>query len=133
MLKYERNFLGCFDIKQLPPFPQVFPCSLIVRKGYHWLSLIFTRRKKCFYFDSFGEKIKDKCLITYLRKYHFISIVRSIRQIQADSSDKCGFFCVLFIKLVKTLSDFKHFLLLFYKNKLLRNDSILEYILFKVK
>ena len=62
ILLSKKDFLGCFPLDKLPPFPTKFPKSMIVnthksnQPGEHWVALILTK-KDCFYFDSFGLPI----------------------------------------------------------------------------
>ena len=59
-LESDGNFLGCFPHDKLPPFPSIFPKSIIIitdsGRGENWIAMILTK-KKCFYFDSFGVPI----------------------------------------------------------------------------
>ena len=53
-------------------------------------------------------------------------IIFSNLQIQSIFSDKCGQFCMSFIKNVNSKSSFEHFLSVFDKNNLLHNDVLVN-------
>lgn len=124
LLQSETSFLGCFHINNLPPCPKTLPASLIIYRDKHWTSLKIVDNELCLYFDSFGERVHDIKLINYLSSTYQYIIYNSV-QIQHDLSDKCGLFCVLFIRLVTSLSRFKDFVQLFDKYNLYYNDHIL--------
>ena len=54
-LKHDKYFMGCFASDLLPTLTK----TLIINtkpsnmKGEHWVALVL-KKKKCFYFDSFG-------------------------------------------------------------------------------
>ena len=105
ILLTSKNFLGCFPMNELPPFPHTLPSSLIVNtdistgRGEHWLALIL-KDDGCLFFDSFGVPLLDETLIEYL-SYYYNSITYSDVALQDFRSEKCGEFCILFIKNVK--------------------------------
>ena len=114
------NFLGCFPLDELPTFPKRLPASLIVNTdismgtGDHWLALVM-KKDECFYFDSFGLPIIEENLIKYLEP-HYCVITYSDVCIQHIGSNKCGEFCISFLKHVNSkftydtfLSHFNHF------------------------
>ena len=108
------EFHGCFPLDKLPSFPPRLPSSMIVntdisiKSGDHWLGLILSKNK-CFYFDSFGLPIIDTSIVKYL-KPHYKSVTYSDICIQDVESNKCGEFCIAFIKHVKSKSSYKKFL-----------------------
>ena len=127
LLKCDPSFLGCFHVKSLPPDqPKKFPTSLIVYSDKHWMGVMFINKRLCLYFDSFGEKVQDSELVDYLSAASYTYVMYNSVQIQHDSSDKCGLFCVLFIKLVHSLVSFTRFLQLFNRNNLVYNDWLID-------
>ena len=130
LLQTSSNFLGCFPLDGLPPFPQQLPSSIIVNTdistgiGDHWLALVL-EEDECFYFDSFGLPILEETLIRYLEPYYSF-VTYSDVCIQHIESDKCGEFCILFIKHVNSKCIYEHFLSLFDQSDLFKNDLIVE-------
>ena len=130
LLQTSINFLGYFPLDELPPFPQRLPSSIIVNtdisteRGDHWLALVL-EEDECFYFDSFGLPILEETLIRYLKPYYNL-VTYSDVCIQHIESDKCGEFCILFIKHVNSKSIYENFLSQFDKFDLLKNDLIVE-------
>ena len=130
LLKCNPSFLGCFHVKSLSTVASVekFPASLIVYSERHWMGVMFINKRLCLYFDSFGEKVQDSELVDYLSAASYTYVIYNSVQIQHDSSDKCGLFCVLFIKLVHSLVSFTRFLQLFNRNNLVYNDWLIDEI-----
>ena len=130
ILVTSKNFLGCFPLDKLPCFPQRFPTSIIVNTdfskgtGQHWLALVLDK-DKCFYFDSFGLPIVEEHLLKYLEP-HYTVITYSDICIQDIGSDKCGKFCILFVKQVKNKTTYDNFLSNFNHKNLWENDVIVE-------
>ena len=126
-LRANSHFMGCFGINNLPKRLK-FPCSLIINTdpttepGDHWLGLYLTKNK-CFYFDSFGLGIMDQSIVTFL-KQHYNKVTVNNECIQHHNSDKCGLFCVAFIKKVKSTNSYKKFISNFDSVHLLNNDKI---------
>ena len=122
-MKNYPNFRGCFPINKLPKIK--FPMSLIINsdneneEGTHWMALKFLKNKKVLYFDSFGEEPPEE-ILNYVKKSGKLIIFSNL-QIQSIFSDKCGQFCMSFIKNVNSKSSFEHFLSVFDKNNLLYN------------
>lgn len=129
LLKCETSFLGCFHIENLPPRPKKLPASLVIYSEEHWLGLKLVNKTLCLYFDSFGKPIIDAELINYLLP-NYRNVMYNSVQIQHDKSDKCGLFCILFIKLVDSFQDFKHFVHFFHRKNLHYNDLLIDEIKF---
>ena len=130
ILVTSKNFLGCFPLDKLPYFPQRFPASLIVNtdtskgNGNHWLALVLDKNK-CFYFDSFGLPVVEKYLLKYLEP-HYNVVTYSDVCLQHIKSNKCGQFCILFVKHVKNKTTYDKFLSNFNHKNLKENDVIVE-------
>ena len=118
ILKDHSNFMGCFHVRDLPPFPSKFPTKIIILVRGHWVSLYLKNEKECFYFDSFGGKIKNKKIIKYLYP-HYSYIIFNSMKIQHNKSILCGLYCTSFIKCVHNYSNYKKFLRLFSSKDLL--------------
>ena len=137
ILLTSKNFLGCFPMNELPPFPRTLPSSLIVNtdfstgRGEHWLALIL-KDDRCLFFDSFGVPLLDETLIEYLSSY-YDSVTYSNVAVQDFRSEKCGEFCILFIKNVKDRKTFRNFLSKFNTIDLLQNDFIVNSWLYDYK
>ena len=133
ILLTSKNFLGCFAMDELPSFSQRIPASLIVntdistRTGDHWLALVL-KEDECFYFDSFGLPILEETLINYL-KPHYHKVTYADVCIQHVSSNKCGEFCILFVKYVNSKSTYETFLSEFNPFNIKENDIIVTSLL----
>ena len=140
-LRNEVEFLGCFAIDCLPPFPTEFPKTMIINTDYksgpgeHWVAVILLKYE-CIYFDSFGLGVVESEILDYLKCY-YKSCIRSNTCIQDVTSTKCGAFCVAFILSVKNKMNYNKFIGHFNAPLLIQNDIILKrYFLkfvFKVK
>ena len=130
ILQTSKNFLGCFAMDELPYFPQRLPASLIVNTdistgtGVHWLALVM-EGDECFYFDSFGLPILEENLLKFLEP-HYNVVTYSDVCVQHIDSNKCGEFCILFIKFVNSKSTYEKFLSQFNLFKIAENDDIIE-------
>ena len=49
-LESDGNFFGCFLHDKLPPFPSIFPKSIIINtdsgRGEHWIAMILNKHDK---------------------------------------------------------------------------------------
>ena len=78
-----------------------------------------------FYFDSFGLPIVEEYLLKFLHP-HYNVVTYSDVCIQHLKSDKCGEFCILFVKHVKNKTTYDKFLSHFNHKNLKENDVIVE-------
>ena len=125
-LKDDQFFIGCFAKENLPSLPSSFPKTMIVKCDNHFIAIVMTL-EKCFYFDSYGEKIIDSEIINFLSPlYNTITYNSNI--IQHERSRNCGKFCTLFVQLVLNEKSFIQFLKLFNIHYKLLNDVILSYV-----
>jgi len=97
--------------------------------GTHWNCFVI-EADRCYYFDSFGcppvEEVTHFCR-------NLKTLIYNTRQIQADASECCGWFCVCFLHYFthnKGDNKIQRFVNQFKQNKqLILNDKILqEYI-----
>ena len=129
VFKENDNYLGTFPMNRLPDLPKAFPKSIIIntdpanKGGDHWIALVLTH-KRAFYFDSFGIGIINEEIKQFLLP-KYTSIIFNNLCIQHISSDKCGSFCIYFVKCVKNLTSFYKFLSNFSLNNLKINDIII--------
>ena len=128
-----KDFLGCYPLNRLPPFPKKLPKSMIInthtsnKTGEHWLALVLTKQK-CLYFDSFGWSIIEGNILRYLKPY-YKTITYSDMCIQDSFSDKCEEFCIAFIHNVKNLPSYNRFLSKVDSNYLKNNDKMVVCLL----
>ena len=128
-LKHDEYFMGCFASDLLPSFPNSFPKTLIINtkpsnmKGEHWVALVL-KKKKCFYFDSFGVPILNDDILQFLQDYY--KVTYSDVCIQSVNSEKCGKFCIAFVKAVRSKQSYSEFLSNFNFIDLSSNDLLIE-------
>ena len=131
ILIYNKNFLGCYASDQIDILPKTLPKSLIINTansdtdGEHWVALVL-QKKRFFYFDSFGLPIINENILHYLHKYR--KVMYSDNCIQDINSEKCGKFCIAFIKNVHSRHSYDDFIDQFDFVNLYKNDSIVENI-----
>ena len=110
----DKTFMGCFPFDNLPAFPEHLPAKLIVNtgasstNGEHWVALLLNP-KSCFYFDSFGVPILNHEIHKFLQK-KYKKVTFSALCIQDYRSDKCGEFCIIFLKNVSSKKTYLLFL-----------------------
>lgn len=126
------EFYGVFPC-DLPPKSQkskffiIFNLSKHDEKGTHFVAIFFTSNK-IFYFDSLGDKLTNKHILKYLKKFKKTLIEESVK-IQSDKSDFCGFFCLAYLISKKLKMNSKIFFDHFNKqNLLLNDDKIIDFI-----
>ena len=103
-LKHDAYFMGCYSPDLIPSFPNSFPRTLIIntvpsnKEGEHWVALVL-KKKRCYYFDSFGLPIMNGNILKFLEGYR--KVTYSNVCIQSINSEKCGKFCIAFVKSVR--------------------------------
>ena len=131
ILIYNKNFLGCYASDRLHTLPKTLPKSLIINTansdsdGEHWVALVL-QKKRCFYFDSCGLPIINENILHYLHKYR--KVMYSDNCIQDINSEKCGKFCIAFIKYVQSKKSYNDFITKLNFVKLYKNDEKVENI-----
>ena len=133
-MKNDKNFIGCYPKDKLPKIlPPSFPKKMIINtgisstKGDHWIALILFKNN-CFYFDSFGLEIIDKRILNFLTKLNYKTYTFNNQCIQHFESEKCGNFCIKFLKTVGTKKNFSDFIKKFDFQNLKKNDTIVDKI-----
>ena len=130
-LKHDAYFMGCYSPDLLPSFPNSFPRTLIINtmpsnmEGEHWVALVL-KKKRCYYFDSFGLSIMNRNILRFLERYR--KVTYSDVCIQSVNSEKCGKFCIAFVKSVRCKQSFSNFLSSFDYVNLANNDILIEKI-----
>ena len=130
-LKQDAYFMGCYSPDLLPSFPNPFSSSLIIntmpsnKEGEHWVALVL-KKKRCYYFDSFGVSIMNRNILRFLEGYK--KVTYSDVCIQSVNSEKCGKFCIAFVKSVRCKQSFSNFLSSFDYVNLANNDILIEKI-----
>lgn len=97
------NFIGCFPVDQLPnvdmskhvKFSLVVNLDVSTGPGTHWCG-IYYRKKKMFYFDSFGKPPSSSYLKKWCKNYVNRVYFNNLKH-QKNSSLRCGGFCCWFI------------------------------------
>ena len=99
-LKHDVYFMGCYSPDLLPSSPKTYPGTLIIntvpsnKDGEHWVALLL-KKKKCYYFDSFGLPIMNGNILKFLQRYR--KVTYSDVCILGVYSEKCGKFCIAFV------------------------------------
>ena len=127
-LRKNNNYLGTFPLDRLPDLPKKFPKSIIIKTdqcnkpGDHWIAIVLTEQH-AYYFDSFGLGIVDQEIQQFLLP-RYSSIIFNSLCIQHILSDKCGFYCIYFVKNVHNFKSYYKFLSNFMIDNLKLNDCI---------
>ena len=130
LLKFEKNFIGCFAYDNLPQFPKKYPVKLIVNTGSvttngdHWIALTMNSNE-CLYFDSFGLPVLNHEIMKWLEE-KYESLIYSNICIQHFSSDMCGAFCIAFLENVNSKRSYDRFINSFYHADIFKNDKIMK-------
>ena len=128
ILRFNKNFIGCYPHDELPKIKSRCDCSIIINtapsgaNGEHWVAVRMTKNY-CFYFDSFGVPIVNENIQRFVKKYK--KAIYSYKCIQDVRSEKCGQFCIAFINNVDSIKNYKKFLNMF-DTKLYLNDFIVH-------
>ena len=94
--------------------------------GKHWVTVKMTK-DNCFYFDSFGVGIVNENIMKFVSNYK--KVVYSGICIQDIRSNKCGEFCIAFLKNVNSRDNYDRFINVFDDCDLYKNDFIVNDIL----
>lgn len=101
---FGQNFLGVYPSDSIPKITNIddkaiiFNLSKHTEPGTHYIAVIF-KRKKIYYFDSYGKPLKNKYILNNLRKFN-IPIFYHTRSIQHKDSIFCGLFSLAYIKAI---------------------------------
>ena len=128
LLYYNNSFIGCYPYDTLPYIKRKSNISIVINTanskliGEHWVAIKMINNE-CFYFDSFGVGIVNENIKEFVKIYK--NVIYSTRCIQNIESDKCGEFCVAFIKNVKCVESYRNFITSFSENGYI-NDIIVD-------
>jgi hypothetical protein len=131
------SLVGIFSKDELPSRPRNGNYIINLQdaddgNGTHWTAFTIIGNKYACYFDSFGF-MPPTPILNYLSSYKPYGY--SNRQIQDISSDYCGYYCLAFLKTMKTSTKqpyerFDDFLNKF-TNDLKKNDKLVVELLNK--
>ena len=136
IMRHDDTFIGCYPHDRLPNFNARKNFGTIINTGdsgtigEHWVAIKMTKHD-CFYFDSFGLKIIEENIKKFASNYD--KVIYSNRCIQDFRSEKCGQFCIAFLKNVKTVNQYDRFINMFDDCNLYMNDFIVHDIVKKYK
>ena len=96
-------FLGVFARNELPSLDEIkYPSCLVLNNknrgctGEHWLAIYFDKKKRGYFFDSYGQSAASFKLEKYMKK-HSKSLKENKVKLQSDTSSYCGVYAVLFL------------------------------------
>ena len=105
--------MGVFAADQIPlvwmrPTAFIFNTQRHNKHGLHWVAIFVNKNGDAWYFDSFG--------VPPYRPDHINRIRRNVRkfrwnsrQLQSGTSDKCGYFCLMFLHYMSVGLGIEHF------------------------
>lgn len=107
-LRHVRMFRGTFARDRLPkrlprPFAIVVNTDSQVEAGEHWVAIYAPKKGRCEYFDPMGWPPPHKLIISYLNSLSK-KFIYCCQPLQGATSNKCGRFCIAFIKARQTIS-----------------------------
>ena len=128
--KLKINLIGVFSKDELPERPQIGGYILNLQNsddggGTHWVAMNISPDRRVTYFDSFGLRppIEVK---QFVNQYPIMS---NIRHIQSLDSSLCGYYSLLFLKMIQktknTAERFDDFLNRFREDKE-HNETIVK-------
>ena len=94
-------YLGTLARNELPK-KIIYPSAFILNTqpsmhgGEHWLAIYFDKKKKGYFFDSYGQSAASFKLEKYMKK-HSKSLKENKVKLQSDTSSYCGVYAVLFL------------------------------------
>ena len=139
-----KNFIGVFSVDNLPSNRIVLPCCLITNlsksneKGTHFVAIYISSKNHLFYFDSFGflPPIWNKPLLHFLKPWLKDNQFQTVLDypIQEINSLFCGWYSAAFCLIIgNKLMSIKHFIQIFEKKLLLKNDLIVTNIIKEIE
>ena len=98
-----RNFVGVFPCNKLPREITSYPSSVVAntdpegKPGTHWIAFYFDELGHLDYFDSYGKPPDTYPYLTQFAANNGVSVSFNDRQLQALTSDVCGYYCISFV------------------------------------
>ena len=121
---YPRDLLPLRHISERP-IAMILNTDNSSKPGEHWVALFIEDNNQAEYFDSFGFKPLCCEIKEFLKINKIHSLKYNKSRIQSVFSDKCGAFCILYLKLRCKHFSFEEFLKLF-SNNYLANDLVVS-------
>jgi len=112
-----KYYCGIYPSDLLPDNPSK-PCCFIVNTdpshlpGKHWVVIYLSENSVIEYFDSFGRPPIINNIQTFINKYGK-KLINNKKQIQNNTSNTCGMFCILFIAFKTSGLNMSDFISLF--------------------
>lgn len=129
--KYAKKvFCGVYALDILPIIKVKKPCAFIVNNeksslpGEHWFSIYVPKHGPIEYFDSYGLKPLNSEIYDFI-KMNGNKFIYNKMQIQNQSSNLCGLYCVFFLYLKSRNYTLKQ-TMKFFTNNLIKNDLMLK-------
>ena len=127
-------FYGIFPMDKLNRIYKKRPIGIIINldpsdmPGSHWTALYISSDNIAFYLDSFGLPIIHNELYKFLRNHKVNKIIYNKYELQQMTSESCGAYSILFLKMMCNNFLFKEFLNLFSSNQY-KNDLLVSRII----
>lgn len=139
--KVARYFQGVYPVDMLPYSLMPRPSSIIVNldphnePGSHWVAIHFPKNEYRFalFFDSYGRPPLDPRILAFLTRNSRNKWFNNPYRYQDELSSVCGWYALLFLKLVHRNYTFDQIHRLFKPNLGKLNDELLFYYLKKIK
>lgn len=100
-LKRSTLFRGAYARNKLPtckrPFAIIVNTDSSREQGEHWVAIHVPRRGHCEYFDPMGWPPAHRDILRYLNK-QTKKFIYSCQPLQGAQSNKCGHFCIAYVK-----------------------------------
>ena len=132
-------FKVCMACNELPKtkilkkyLPQAYIINLcessVTHEFCHWVVLYISDKRNIEYFDSAGieSHMKNIYLRKFINRQNPNRITFNKRQVQANDSNRCGIFCLVFLYAKSINIDFNRFSKIFKSQQLERNDKIVD-------
>lgn len=124
-------FCGVLALDQVPLHRVRRPCSFIINTdvsalpGHHWFAVFIPRYGPIEYFDSFGIQPRHKRIFDFIminqRKF-----IYNKKRIQADLSENCGQFSLLYLYYRSRGYTMNQYLKFFMQDDYEYNDKIID-------
>ena len=128
-----KAFLGVYP-RDMLPIIKTFPSSVIINTdpshlaGRHWIAFYFDDKKKCTFFDSYGNNPSVFNLNSYLKQFS-IELEFNKQRLQGLTSSSCGHYCIFFIRLISRGYSLDEIIQYFSKNNFSFNDNLVEFLI----
>lgn len=132
-LSHLECFAGTYAVDKLPYNVPKKPAAFVINTdpstlpGQHWVAAIVLPNGKCEYFDSFGFPPLNGEIYDFLTQYAPNGLSYNSRTLQSATSETCGKYCILFIKMRCNGHSFCDFITQFSK-RTVENDQLINYL-----